>query len=98
MCIKHTLEFSVALADRPGPPDPVPGRSIWLARRRYKRTDADTIACPLCKHEHPSDCLEDWYPEDLVENLKGDDDDYKLQSDDIEPSDRVLRSAKRQAV
>ncbi len=61
------------------------------------RTDADTIACPLCKHEHPSDCLEDWYPDDLVEKLKGDDDDYELQGD-VEPSDRVLRSAKRPAV
>ena len=36
------------------------------------------------------------YPEDLVEKLQADDDDYQEESDEVEPSDRVLRSAKRQ--
>lgn len=60
------------------------------------RSDEDKIVCPLCKHEHPSDTLEDWYPEDLVEKLRGDDDDYQVEGEEVEPSDRVLRSAKRQ--
>ncbi len=36
------------------------------------------------------------YPEDLIEKLKGDDDDYQVDGEEVEPSDRVLRSAKRQ--
>ena len=50
--------FSEALnqTDRPGPPDPVPGRSIWLAthaasnRRRQTHASLDALEALACLH------------------------------------------------
>lgn len=62
-----------------------------------RHNDEDIVKCPMCKYQTSAEEVDAWDASDLIAKVLGDDtfDDGDIV---VEPSDRVLRSAKRSKV